>query len=370
MHYGTFHLMGYKSPKTTEQILRETRDEVRLAEQAGFEIAWFAEHHFSNYCVCPSPLMMAAHCAAVTTRIRLAPGVIVAPLYQPARLLAEIGMVDAMSGGRLVLGLGSGYQPFEFERFGLKLADSKTMTEEFIELVELAFSRDVFSYEGRHYKLKETHIAARPSQRRLEVWLAGDSPQLQRVAARKGFAIIANGRFGDGRAVRDVQRRNAEESWRAEGKDPARLPLGVLRFACVTDSKAEAREFAENARWQLRLAGALRRREEAMEGHMLVEKPGPNEPTLDEIQANLMAGDPETVAARAVDDIRHARPVHVSLMFQVGDFDHRRAVRSMERFAAEVVPLIEREVGPLGEVPGTRLQADGTTDARAALAAE
>ena len=70
-----------------------------------------------------------------------------------------------------------------------------------------------------------------------------------------------------------------------EGKDPARLPLGVLRFACVTDSKAEAREFAENARWQLRLAGALRRREEAMEGHMLIEKPGPNEPTLEQIQA-------------------------------------------------------------------------------------
>lgn len=69
-----------------------------------------AEHHFSNYCVCPSPLVMAAACARITRRIRLATGVLVLPLYHPARLIAEIGMVDAVSGGRLSVGVGSGYR--------------------------------------------------------------------------------------------------------------------------------------------------------------------------------------------------------------------------------------------------------------------
>ena len=117
MEFGLFNLMGYRERgKTTRDIMRETVEQVRLADRGGFAMAWFAEHHFSNYCVCPSPLMMAAHCAGVTERIKLATGIVVLPLYNPARLIAEIGMVVALCDGRLVLGVGSGYQPFEFDR--------------------------------------------------------------------------------------------------------------------------------------------------------------------------------------------------------------------------------------------------------------
>jgi len=119
MHLGYFGLMGYRERgKSPHAVFQEHIEQVIHADQLGFEIAWFAEHHFSNYCICPSPLLMAARCAGVTRRILLAPGVVVAPLYDPARLLAEIGMVDCLADGRLVLGLGSGYQPYEFERFG------------------------------------------------------------------------------------------------------------------------------------------------------------------------------------------------------------------------------------------------------------
>src|SRR5580693_3514807 len=67
-------------------------------------IAWFAEHHFSNYCLCASPLMMVAHCASITKKIPLGTAVIVLPLYNPARLAAEIATADALSSGRLMLG--------------------------------------------------------------------------------------------------------------------------------------------------------------------------------------------------------------------------------------------------------------------------
>jgi len=117
MDFGLFSLMSRRDAATlATRIVHDTVEQVRLAEQAGFAIAWFAEHHFSNYSLCPSPLLMAAHAAAVTTRIRLGTGVVVLPLYMAPRLLAEIGLVDTLSDGRLVLGVGSGYQPFEFER--------------------------------------------------------------------------------------------------------------------------------------------------------------------------------------------------------------------------------------------------------------
>ncbi|MGH6679141.1 MAG: LLM class flavin-dependent oxidoreductase, partial [Bradyrhizobium sp.] len=111
MHFGLFCLNTQRDPhKKPREIYRETLEHVRLAEQAGFEIAWFAEHHFSNYCLCPSPLTMTTYAAGQTTRIKLGPAVIVVPLYEPIRMLEDIGVADQMSDGRLVLGFGTGYQ--------------------------------------------------------------------------------------------------------------------------------------------------------------------------------------------------------------------------------------------------------------------
>ena len=75
MDVGLFNLMGYRTPgRPTAAIYDAAVAQVKAAEQAGFSIAWFAEHHFSNYCVCPSPLMMVARLAGETSRIRLASG--------------------------------------------------------------------------------------------------------------------------------------------------------------------------------------------------------------------------------------------------------------------------------------------------------
>jgi alkanesulfonate monooxygenase SsuD/methylene tetrahydromethanopterin reductase-like flavin-dependent oxidoreductase (luciferase family) len=87
MEYGIFNLMGSRNPeKPTEQVFAEVTEQTRLADELGYSIAWFAEHHFSNYCLCASPLMLVAHCASITRRIRLGTAVVVLPLYNPVRL--------------------------------------------------------------------------------------------------------------------------------------------------------------------------------------------------------------------------------------------------------------------------------------------
>jgi alkanesulfonate monooxygenase SsuD/methylene tetrahydromethanopterin reductase-like flavin-dependent oxidoreductase (luciferase family) len=150
MHFGQFNLMGYRTPGAKAHELYDNAvEQVKAAEANGFEIAWFAEHHFSNYCVCPSPLMMLARLAGETKRIKLGSAVVVTPLYEPVRLISEIGMVDALTHGRLVLGVGSGYQPYEFERFDEALEDSVPKLFELMEMLELAFTRDTFSYDGK-----------------------------------------------------------------------------------------------------------------------------------------------------------------------------------------------------------------------------
>ena len=152
--FGLFCLMGYRDRGSrVSEVLGNAVQMVQWAEEAGFEAAWFAEHHFSNYCVCPSPLVMVNHCAGLTTRIKLGPAVIVVPLYHPVRLLAEIGMTQALLGeDRFLLGLGSGYQPYEFERFGADLGDSKAQLEEFLALMDRAYAGETFSVRRRLHR--------------------------------------------------------------------------------------------------------------------------------------------------------------------------------------------------------------------------
>jgi alkanesulfonate monooxygenase SsuD/methylene tetrahydromethanopterin reductase-like flavin-dependent oxidoreductase (luciferase family) len=350
MDFGQFNLMGYRARGTpTHRLYDDAVAQVRAAEAAGFSISWFAEHHFSNYCVCPSPLMMVARMAGETTRIRLGSGVVVAPLYNPARLLAEIGMADAMTHGRLVLGVGSGYQPFEFERFGEELADAPAKLLEFMEMLDLAFGAETFRYEGRHYRMPETHIAPRPLGALPTVWVAGENQALHRMAARRGYVVMVTPRHFTP-ALLAAARGRLEDAFRAEGVEPSRLRFGVLRHVCVTESRAEAAEFLDNVRHQIRLSQSLRRREQAMDGAMLVERPWDGEMSLEDMAAHMLVGPPEAIAERMAAEIRRASPCHYLLQFQAGGSSLATALRSIERFAAEVRPLLERAMGPLERI--------------------
>src|SRR5436305_14951280 len=105
MEFGIFNLMGAReADKPAAQVFAEVAEQTRLADELGYHTAWFAEHHFSNYCLCASPLMMVAHCASITKKIRLGTAVLVLPLYNPAPLAAEIATADARANGPLPLG--------------------------------------------------------------------------------------------------------------------------------------------------------------------------------------------------------------------------------------------------------------------------
>jgi len=350
MDFGIFNLMGAReADKPTAQVFSEVAEQTRLADGLGYSIAWFAEHHFSNYCLCASPLMMVAHCASITKRIRLGTAVVVLPLYNPARLAAEIATADALSNGRLVLGIGAGYQPYEFERFGVDIAQNLEMTDEFCDILDLAFSRDFFSYNGKHYQMPDTHIPARPVQNPLPIYVAGHTQGMFRAAARHGYRVLTSGRVGGVKLLAE-QYADIVAAFGAENAHLSRAHITVNRFAHITDSREAGMRFAENARYQSRLASSLRRRQEVMQGTVLVDVPFPDEPPLDTIYDNLLIGDVETVAERLVAEIHATKPVHVCFSFKVGNTPHAAAMRSMELMIGEVKPRVETALGPLARV--------------------
>ena len=353
MDFGIFNVMQQRHrAKPSQQILEEAVEQTRVAEQLGFSTNWYAEHHFSNYSLCPSPLLMAAHCAGMTEKIRLGTAVVVPPLYTPARLLAEIAMVDSLSGGRLELGIGNGYQTYEFERFGVDLAHNREMTMEMLDMIERGLTQDTFTYAGKHYTQPETAISIRPMQQpHPPIWFASNDPDFVRRAAKSGYTVFTSGVLGsDNRLART--RAYLDDIVAKDGLDPGTLRVAVLRFAFVSDDKKQVEHYVDCARYQQRLAVSLKNRQESViDGYMIEEKPYEEELPFERLVDNIPAGDVETCAASMVDVIRRVKPVHIAIQPQLGDIDHKQSLKSMERWATEVIPAIEKELGqPLAEV--------------------
>ena len=172
MDFGIFNLLQHRDrAKPPHELLAEAMEHVRLAEEMGLSRAWFAEHHFSNYSLCPSPLILCTQAAAMTKRIRVGCAVLILPLHAPARVIAEIALVDSLSGGRLDVGVGSGYQHYEFERLGADLGQNKIMFNEMLDMIELGLREPHFSYHGQYYNQPQTAINTRPVQMAVCGWL-------------------------------------------------------------------------------------------------------------------------------------------------------------------------------------------------------
>ena len=179
MDFGVFNLLQHRDPRATpQQIVAEALEHVQLAEELGFGRVWFAEHHFSNYSLCPSPMIMCAQAAAMTKRVRVGSAVLILPLHTPARVIAEIALVDTLSGGRLDVGVGSGYQQYEFQRLGADIQKNKLVFNEMLDMIDRGLRRPTFSYRGAHFDQPQTAINVTPVQQpRPPIWVVGQSKE-------------------------------------------------------------------------------------------------------------------------------------------------------------------------------------------------
>ncbi len=356
MDFGIFMLMQQRNRhKTSHRILLDAVEQTRLADEAGFGAAWYAEHHFSNYGLCSSPLLMIAHVAAHTRRIRLGSGVVVAPLYQPARLIADAAMVDQLSGGRLNIGIGSGYQQFEFERFGVSLETSKQRTFEMLDMLEQGLTQPTFAFDGTYYRQPASAISQRALQQPMPpVWITSVDPALMARAIRSGHHVFVSG--GDGGVDKLRQTRALiDRTALAEGQDPATVKVGLLRAAFASDRPDEVERYLDCARYQRRVAMNLKHRSAHItDDYQVADTPVQGEPSLDEMRALLPVGPPEVVIERVVAELRALRPVHYCFQTQMGDFDQPTMLRQLELWGRVIIPAIHRE---MSDDPPLRVEA-------------
>ncbi len=193
MEFGTFHIMAVPPWTTEAQTVRTELDSMQLADELGFDAVWLAEHSGSDYGTISNAAVILAAAAQRTKRVRLGTAVSVLSLHHPLRVAEEYGFVDQMSGGRLELGVGRGYQPKEFSRYGLNVSENRPRFQEAIEVIKQAWtSEGEFEYDGMFYQIAPTHVHPKPVQKpHPPLWVAQGSIETMEWSGRQLIPFMA-----------------------------------------------------------------------------------------------------------------------------------------------------------------------------------
>jgi len=321
------------SPLQSGGEFGRTIEECERAEAAGFDSVWLGEHH-NNVLLYPTPLLGLAAIASRTRRVRLGTAVLLLPLHHPLAVAEEAAMVDVISRGRLVLGVGAGYAPEEFAAFGVPLAERGSRLDEAVPLIQRLWTEDSVTHAGRHYRLTKATVSPRPVQRlRPPIWFAGWVEPALRRAGRLG-----DGWLGGPSATLDelaacvrVYRRERT----AAGRDAEADDVALLRYVFVAETTDRART----------LAGPpfIRAFEETYFRwpHPVVKRPA-GDLTIERLgRDRVILGDPASCLAQIRRFQETLGLTHLICRMSVAGIPTDAAQASLELFTRELLPALQ-----------------------------
>ena len=148
-----------------DQRIDEVIAEAKLAEEVGFDSCFFGEHHQDRDGFLPSPLIVATAVAAHTSTLNVGTSVILLPLHNPVHLAEDVITLDLVSKGRIILGVGLGYQEADFRTFEVPVRQRVGRFEEGVEIIRHCWSGEPFSFNGEYHQLENLHITPSPYQK-------------------------------------------------------------------------------------------------------------------------------------------------------------------------------------------------------------
>ncbi|MEE3849485.1 LLM class F420-dependent oxidoreductase [Gordonia sp. LSe1-13] len=161
-------------------------------EHAGFDAFSLSEHPAPGARWLASgghqtvdPFVALGFIAAATRRLKLLTHLTVAPYRNPMLLAKAASTLDNLSGGRLILGLGTGYQKSEFHALGVDFSERNVLFDETLDVLPLHFSGEQFSYEGTHFSARDVMCRPRPVQNPIPIWIGGNSRLTRRRVAQR-----------------------------------------------------------------------------------------------------------------------------------------------------------------------------------------
>ncbi|MBW2390664.1 MAG: LLM class flavin-dependent oxidoreductase [Deltaproteobacteria bacterium] len=257
MKFGMLHLFESPSGRSEQQMILEQHSLMEAAEGYGFDSVWPAEHHFTEYGVCCSPAINLAAIARTTKTIRLGTGIVVLPFHNPVRVAEDFAMLDQLSGGRVELGVGRGYQPIEFQGFGVDQTKSREIFDESIEIIRRCWTDEKLNFKGKHYEFKDVEVRPRPLQRpHPPIWMAALSEETFEKAGKMGFNLLLSPLFGGSLEGAGDRIKRYRDTLADNGFDPATREVGALVMTYTSKTQEQAhKEFADPVIWYFRTFG-------------------------------------------------------------------------------------------------------------------
>lgn len=342
LRFSNFLFPEAATPELDGQVIRESLAEAKLCDELGVEVLWLAEHHFDGNCAYVDPVTFAGAVVAATTRLKVGFAVAQVSLHHPVRLAEQMALLDQLSQGRLIVGLGRGtaYNVYEYQGYGIDWREAGPRYAEAEEIMLKAWtSPEGFRHEGKFWDLSVHRL--RPecfTKPHPAVLRAASSEEGALHLAERGLPFMMNVQ-----SLEVTQKRLAayRAALAAAGHDAAHIARcmaesWVWRNVVVAETDAEAERLAVPA-FEAMQENRRRLREKiyAEQKIRMVEEKVP--PARVQVEHALVYGSPATVAARMA-EIEKTGVGGVICAFRLGPMPAEVARHSIRLFMTQVAP--------------------------------
>jgi alkanesulfonate monooxygenase SsuD/methylene tetrahydromethanopterin reductase-like flavin-dependent oxidoreductase (luciferase family) len=192
MHVGSAVIFQNTGKHTSDQnVYAQDLRLAQMVEPLGFESVWTVEHHFTDYTMSPDPLQFLTYMAGCTKTIKLGTMVVVLPWHDPLRVAEQVSVLDNLSGGRLILGLGRGAGRVEFDGFRQDMGDSRPRFIESAEMLLEGLEQGYCEYDGEFVQQPRVEIRPAPvATFKGRTYAAAVSPESVDIMARLGIGLL------------------------------------------------------------------------------------------------------------------------------------------------------------------------------------
>lgn len=327
------------------EVIDEVMQEALLSERLGFDTVWLSEHHFDGNCAYVDPMTFGAAIAATTTRIRIGYAVAQMSLHHPVRLAEQFALIDNLSKGRLIVGLGRGtnYNIYEYQGYGIAADEAQARFEESVEVLVKAWTgENGFTHTGRFWDLNVPVLRPRPFTRPHPFMIrAAAGLETIRELGATGSPFLMNVQSMENTALRIGAWRQA--AWE-HGVGDAAVAAGldaswVWRNVFVAETDAEAERVGLPAFTAMQEhRGAMRERVLREQGTTMMKASVKPPERIDPRHA-LICGSPSTVAVKMA-ELEESGVGGVILTFRMGPMAWEQVASSLTLFMEGVAPAL------------------------------
>jgi natural product biosynthesis luciferase-like monooxygenase protein len=337
------------------QYFDDVLDLAEVADALGYDSVKIVEHYFTSYGgYSPDPCLFLAACSQRARRMRLVTGAVLPVFNHPLKLAGQLTMLDAISGGRLDVGIARAFMPYEFDAFGISMDESRARFEEGIEALRRLWTEENVTFEGKFHRFQNVTSLPRPTQRpHPPIWVAAVvSPESFVWAGERGYNMMVVPYLGEHHELaeklqlyRQAYRDHGHEARRGPGEVMMVLHLYVAPTS--REAREECRPYMEQYLKNFRIhAKAWTGRQSGQYKPYSALEQMLNDITYDRVlgETRAIIGDPEDVAEQLTYIRDTFGEVYPSFQINFGMMDKARARRSIELFAQHVMPRFRREI--------------------------